>query len=130
MILTGAFLAEGARQVDNKLDVAGGVLARYAVGPDRVARFTLVVLTRADEEKTDPRVDVDFKPPTLDEPTSMRFEVPQASIGEFPGFAFFDIEVRLPSDGRWAVEVTAGGETLSLPLVVTGWTEPPSSLLN
>ena len=95
-----------------------------------MARFALVVLTRADEENSDRRVDVEIKPPTLDEPLSMRFEVPEASIGEFPGFAYFDIEVGLPVDGRWALEVSGGGETLSLPLVVTGWTEPPPPLLN
>lgn len=125
MILTGAFLAEGARTVNNKLDVSGGVLARFALGPDRTARFVLVVLTRADGEDGDRRVEVKIVPPTLDEPLRMSFEAPEAAVGEFPGFAFFDIAVTLPFDGRWVVEVAGGGETISLPLAVSSWGAPP-----
>jgi hypothetical protein len=125
--LTGAFLAEAARTVDNKLNVSGGVVSRFALGPDRFVRFVLVVLTRTDDETPDRRVDVTIKPPTLDEPLSMGFEVPEAAIGEFPGFAYFDVEVTLPFDGRWIIEVAGGGETLSLPLVVSAWEGPSSS---
>lgn len=121
MRLTGAFLAEAAATVDNKLNVSGGVLSKFTVGPDRYARFVLVVLTRADSDDSDRSVEVEFKPPTLDDAQHQRFEVPEASIGEFPGFAFFHIEVVLPFDGRWAIEVTAGGETISLPLIVNSW---------
>ncbi|BBX64003.1 hypothetical protein MSAS_31770 [Mycobacterium saskatchewanense] len=127
MVVTGAFLAEAAATVDNKLNVTGGVLSRFTVGPDRRVRFVLVILMRADSNDSDRRVDVELKPPTLDDSLVERFEVPEASIGEFPGFAFFDIEAALPTDGRWAVEVTAGGETVSLPLVVTAWT-PTSAI--
>lgn len=110
--------------VDNKLNVSGGVVSKFALGPDRSARFVLVVLTRADAGNSDRRVDVKLKPPTLDEPMPMQFEVPEAAIGEYPGFAFFDIDTKLPSDGRWMVEVTGGGETLSLPLIVSTWEGP------
>ncbi len=122
VILTGAFLAEAAATVDNKLNVSGGVLSKYTVGPDRRASLVLMVLTRADEDDTNRFIDVDIKPPTLDDPLHERFEAPEASVGEFPGFAFFPIEVLLPFDGRWAIEVTGGEETVSLPLVVEAWT--------
>ena len=125
VILSGAFLAEAAATVDNKLNVSGGVLSRFTVGADRLARFVLVVLTKADSGNSDRRVDVEIRPPTLDEPLHRRFDVPEASLGEFPGFAFFDIDVTLPFDGRWVIEVTGGGAGVSLPLVVTGWTLPP-----
>jgi len=137
-MVTGAFLAEAAATVDNKLNVSGGVLSRYMVGPDRRVGVALVVLIRAEPEPDgaddaddaggtdntdaaddDRWVDVEIKPPTLDDPLRTRFEVPQASIGVFPGYAFFDIQAMLPHDGHWAIEVTGGGETISLPLVLT-----------
>ncbi len=129
MILTGAFLAEQAATVDNKLNVAGGVLSKYTVGPDRSASFVLVVLTRADADaaNSDRRVEVELMPPTGDEPVYRRFLVPEQSVGEFPGFAFFGIEVNLPVDGRWVVVVTGGAEAITLPLLVSSWT-PPASL--
>ncbi len=134
-MVTGAFLAEAAATVDNKLNVSGGVLARYGVGPDRRVGVALVVLIRAepdsdpdgepdadddaDADASDRWVDVEIKPPTLGDSLHTRFEVPRASIGAFPGYAFFDIQAMLPHDGRWAIEVTGGGETISLPLVVS-----------
>ncbi len=126
MKLTGAFLAEAAATVDNKLNVQGGVLSKYTVGPDRFARFVLVVLTQPESEDSDRRVDVEIKPPTLDAPQYKWFDAPEASVGEFPGFAFFEIDGRLPVDGRWTIEVTCGESSVSLPLVVDGWT--PTSL--
>lgn len=129
MTVTGAFLAEAAATVDNKLQVSGGVLSKYTVGPDRSARFVLVVLTRSDADESDRGVDVEIKPPTLDDPLHRSFEVPEASVGEFPGFAFFAIDVMLPFDGRWAIEVTGGGETISLPLVVNEWAPPPLTVI-
>lgn len=124
MIVTGAFLAEAAATVDNKLNVQGGVLSKYTVGPDRWAQFVLVVLTRADSDDSDPRVVVEIRPPTLEEPLEQTFMVPEASIGEFPGFAFFDIAVNLPTDGRWVVTVNGGSDVISLPLLVAGWVPP------
>jgi hypothetical protein len=120
-------LAEAAATVDNKLNVQGGVLSRFTVGPDRWARFVLVVLTRADTENSDRRVDIEIMPPTLDEAQHLRFEVPEASLGEFPGFAFFEVNVNLPFDGRWTIAVNGGGDAVSLPLVVSGWEPPPAS---
>src|ERR1700739_3188994 len=108
-MLSGAFLAEAAATVDNKLNVQGGVLSRFAVGPDRLARFMLVVLTLPNDDDSGRRVDVEITPPTLDAPMRTSFEAPEATLGELPGFAFFGIDVTLPSDGRWGVEVTSGG---------------------
>jgi hypothetical protein len=124
--LTGAFLAEDAGTVDNKLNVAGGVLSKFTVGPDRSALFVLVVLTRAGEGNSDRRIEVELMPPTGEEPVHRRFELPEASIGEFPGFAYFVVDVRLPVDGRWVIVVTGGAEAITLPLVVDSWTPPPS----
>jgi hypothetical protein len=132
VILTGAFLAEQAATIDNKLNVAGGVLSKFTVGPDRSASFVLVVLTRADSDNSDNsdnsdrRVEVELIPPTGDAPVMRRFEVPEASIGEFPGFAFFGIDASLPVDGRWVIVVTGGTEAITLPLLVESWTPPPS----
>ena len=127
MILTGAFLAEQAATIDNKLNVAGGVLSKFTVGPDRSASLVLVVLTRADSDNSDRRVEVELIPPTGEAPVLRRFEVPEASIGEFPGFAFFGIDASLPVDGRWVIVVTGGSEAITLPLLVDTWT-PPSQL--
>jgi hypothetical protein len=130
VILTGAFLAEQAATIDNKLNVAGGVLSRFTVGPDRSASFVLVVLTRADGDTSDPterRVEVELIPPTGEAPMLRRFEVPEASIGEFPGFAFFGIDASLPVDGRWVLVVTGGSDAITLPLLVDTWT-PPAAL--
>lgn len=125
MIITGAFLAEAAATVDNKLNVSGGILSKFTVGADRFVRFVLVVLTQTDNDDSGRRVDVEIRPPTLDEPICQRFEAPEAAVGEFPGFAFFEIDARLPFDGRWVIDVTSGGSGVSLPLVVSSWTAPP-----
>jgi hypothetical protein len=118
MTVTWAFLAESAATVDNKLNVSGGVLSRYTVGPKRTARFVLVLMTEADTENPERQVNVEFRPPTFDEPVRKQFEVPEVALGKFPGFAFFDIDVNLPVDGRWLILVSGGAGTISIPLVV------------
>lgn len=127
--VTGAFLAEAAATVDNKLNVQGGVLSRYTVGPDRAARFVLVVLTRSESGNADRQVDVELTPPSTDEPLYRRFAVPEASLGDFPGFAFFEIDVNLHCDGRWLVDISGGPGKISLPLVVDEWTPPQTAPL-
>ncbi|AYE98252.1 hypothetical protein C0J29_29175 [Mycobacterium paragordonae] len=124
MILTGAFLADAAAVVDNKLNVSGGVLSRFALGPDRSARFVLVVLTQAEPGNTDRMVKIEMRPPNDDEPIRLEFEVPEASVAEFPGFAFFELQLRLPSDGRWVLVVTGGTGAISLPVLVTEFAPP------
>jgi hypothetical protein len=125
-MITGAFLAEAAAAVDNKLNVSGGVVSRFAVGPDRFARFVLVVLTESETDGTDRRLDVEIRPPNDDEPIRLDFELPAVSVAEFPGFAFFDIQIKLPVDGRWVLVVTAGAGAVSLPLLVSEITPPQS----
>ena len=119
-VITGAFLAEAASVVDNKLNVSGGVLSRFMVGPDRSAQFVLVVLTQAETDSPVRRVDVEIRPPTDDEPLKIEYELPGAAAGGEIGFAYFGIEVRLPVNGRWVFVVTGGAGAISLPLVVSG----------
>ncbi len=102
------------------------MLSKFTVGPDRSAGFVLVVLTRRDSDDSDRRIEVELIPPTGEAPVTRRFEVPEASVGEFPGFAFFGIDVNLPVDGRWVIVVTGGTEAITLPLLVDAWTPPPS----
>ncbi len=118
-MITGAFLAEAASVVDNKLNVTGGVLSGYLVGADRSAKFVLVVLTQAETDSPVRRVDVEIRPPTGGEPLTMEYGLPEAAAGGEIGFAFFDIEVRLPVDGRWVIVVTGGPGAISLPLQVS-----------
>lgn len=120
MIVTGAFLAEAAAVVDNKLNVTGGVLSRYMVGPDRAAEFVLVVLIQTETDVPDRRIDVEIRPPTGDAPLHTSYEVPEAAVTAEIGFAFFPVAARLPFDGRWVIVVTGGPGTVSLPLVVVG----------
>jgi hypothetical protein len=119
-VITGAFLAESASVVDNKLSVSGGVLSGFMVGPDRQARFALVVLTQAETDSPVRRVEVEIMPPTDDESLVIEYELPDAAAGGEIGFAFFNIEVRLPVNGRWVFVVTGGAGTFSLPLEVSG----------
>lgn len=119
-MITGAFLAESASAVDNKLDVKGGVLARFVVGPDRSAAFVLVVLTQAETGNPDRRIGVEILSPDGDEPRSITFELPDAAAGGEIGFAFYPIEIALPVDGRWVIVVTGGAGAISLPLLVSG----------
>lgn len=109
-MIVGAFLAEAASVVDNKLNVSGGVLYRFAVDPDRSAQFLLVVLTQAETDDPDRRVDVEVWPPTGDDAHHIEFELPEAAVAAEVGFAIFRIEVNLPVDGRWVLVVTGGAE--------------------
>jgi hypothetical protein len=119
-VITGVFLAESASVVDNKLKVSGGVLSRFTVGPDREARFVLVVLTQAETDRPVRRVEVEIMPPTDDESLILGYELPEAAVGGEIGFAFFNVEVVLPVNGRWVLVVTGGAGTFSLPLLVSG----------
>ena len=119
-MITGVFLAESASVVDNKLNVSGGVLSRFVVGPEREARFVLVVLTQAETDSPVRRVEVEIMPPTDDESLVIGYELPEAAVGGEIGFAFFGVEVRLPVNGRWVFMVTGGTGTFSLPLMVSG----------
>lgn len=118
-MIVGAFLAEAASAVDNKLNVAGGVLLRFAVEADRLAQFLLVVLTQSEPDLADRRVEVEIRPPTDDDPLNVEFELPEAAVAAELGFAIFPMEVNLPFDGRWVLVVTGGAGMISLPLIVS-----------
>lgn len=118
-MITGAFLAESASVVDNKLTVSGGVLSGYMVGPDRMARFVLVVLTQAETDSPDREVAVEIRPPAGDEPLTVEYQLPEAAAGGEIGFAYFNVEVCLPVNGRWVFVVTGGAGAVSLPLLVS-----------
>ncbi|GAB7146458.1 hypothetical protein LRC484719_50790 [Mycobacterium riyadhense] len=126
VILTGAFLADAAAAVDNKLNVSGGVLSRFALGPDRLARFVLVVLTQSEPGSSDRQVEIEMRPPTDDDPIRLQFEVPESAVAEFPGFAFFELQLRLPVNGRWVLVVTGGTGAISLPVLVSEMPSQPS----
>ncbi len=119
-MITGAFLAEAAAVVNDKLDVTGGVLASYRVGSDRLARLVLVVLTQAETDGPIRQVEVEIRPPAGEEPLHFAYDLPEAVEAGEIGFAFFNMEVSLPSDGRWIFVVTCGPGVVSLPLQVTG----------
>jgi hypothetical protein len=119
-MITGAFLAEAAAVVSNKLNVSGGVLSGYVVGPDRSARLVLVVLTQVETDGPVRRVDVEIRPPGDGEPIQISYDLPEAAASGEIGFAFFNVEVSLPSDGRWVFVVTCGPGAVSLPLQVSG----------
>lgn len=116
-MIVGAFLAEAASVVDNKLNVSGGVLYRFAVDPDRSAQFLLVVLTQAETDDPDRRVDVEVWPPTGDDAHHIEFELPEAA-GYHQHPTAVDGQVYLdPEDGESDL---GGAGTISLPLIVTG----------
>jgi hypothetical protein len=119
-VIVGAFLAESASVVNNKLEVSGGVLSGFMVGPDRSAAFTLVVLTQAETGNPDRRVEVEIWPPSGEDPLRVEHELPDAAASGEIGFAFFNFEVNLPDDGRWVLVVTGGAGVVSLPLTVSG----------
>jgi hypothetical protein len=119
-VITGAFLAEAASVVDNKLNVSGGVLSGFVVGPDRQVRFVLVVLTQSETDSPVRRIEVEIRPPTDDDPLVVVYELPDAVAAGEIGFAFFNVEVRLPVNGRWVLVVRGGTGTFSLPLTVQG----------
>jgi hypothetical protein len=119
-VITGVFLADAAAVVDNKLNVSGGVLSSFMVGPDRQAQFVLVVLSQTETDCPVRQVEVEIRPPTDDDPLIIEYELPDAAAGGEIGFAFFNIEVRLPVNGRWVFVVTGGAGVFSLPLQVSG----------
>lgn len=119
-MITGAFLADAAAVVNNKLDVTGGVLSGYLVGPDRTARMVLVVLTQTETDGPVRRVEVEIRPPGGDEPQHLTYDLPEAAASGEIGFAYFTVEVSLPADGRWVFVVTCGPGAVSLPLQVSG----------
>jgi len=119
-VIVGAFLAEEASVVNNKLAVSGGVLYRFALEEDRSAQFLLVLLTQAETDSPVRHVEVEIRPPTDDEPLVIEYELPEGAIAAEVGFAIFPIDVIMPVNGRWVIVVTGGAGFISLPILVSG----------
>ena len=122
MIVTGALLADRAASVDSKLHVWGGVLDRCQVGPDRIARFVLVVLTQTEvgdrgRGARQPKLDVEIIPPS-GEPQTLQLDIPKAAFAGENGFATFYLGIPAPVDGRYVLLATVGAHNISLPLTV------------
>ena len=123
MRISGAFLAEKVEAVDNKLNVRGGVISNYKLGPDRVAKFDLVVLTQGDTENaagTDRLVVIEVSPPNGAEPLHLHRELPMNLTNADVGFACFQLRLTLHLNGRWLVKMSGAAGNVSLPLTVSG----------
>jgi hypothetical protein len=122
MRISGAFLAEKTTAAANKLDVKGGVISKYNVGPDRVAQFDIVVLTQADDDtgSTDRLVVIEVSPPNGGEPLHMHRELPANLRNADVGFACFQFRLTLNLNGRWIVAMSGAAGAVSLPLTVSG----------
>ena len=123
MRITGAFLAEAAVAVDDKLHVWGGVLATYTLGAGRRLNVTLVVLTAPDHGTADPAVRVAIGVPSDAgdaETADLVFRVPDSVIDAEAGFAYFRLDEVLPFDGRYTFGISSGDSAISLPLTVRG----------
>ncbi len=46
--------------------------------------------------------------------------MPEAAVAAEIGFAFFDVNVRLPASGGWVIVVAGDSGAISLPLMVSG----------
>ena len=120
MRISGAFLAEKTEAVANKLDVQGGVIAKYKVGPDRTAQFDIVVLTQGDDGGADRLVVIEVLPPDLGEPLHMHRELPMNLTNADVGFACFQFKLTFNLNGRWTIAVKGAAGAVSLPLTVSG----------
>jgi hypothetical protein len=120
MRISGAFLAEKTEAVDNKLNVQGGVICNYKVGPDRVAKFDLVVVTQGDTGGADRLVVIEVSPPNGGQSIHMHRELPANLANADMGFACFQFRLTLNSNGRWLVTMAGAAGEVSLPLIVSG----------
>jgi hypothetical protein len=120
MRISGAFLAEKTEAFDNKLNVQGGVICNYKVGADRQAKFDLALLTQGDTGDADRLIVIELLPPDGGQPIHMHRELPASLTEADAGFACFQFQLPLNSNGRWTVNVTGAAGEASLPLIVSG----------
>jgi hypothetical protein len=120
MRISGAFLAEKTEAFDNKLNVQGGVISKYKVGPDRVAQFDIAVLTQGDTGGADRLVVIEVSPPNGGQPIHMHRELPANLTNAEAGFACFQLRLTLNVNGRWTVAMKGAAGEVSLPLTVSG----------
>lgn len=130
MIISGAFLAEAAAVENNKLQVQGGVITEYLVGPDRVAQFVIVVLTHGEPHTrsgggrhavaaaVDRFVQIEVRPPGGRDAPHLDLEVPEDLVDSEVGCAFFPIDLQVPVDGRYEILLDGCGATMLFPLTV------------
>ena len=119
MVITGAFLAESAASVDNKLHVWGGVIANYTVGDSREFQLALVLLTRRDDDSPDRTARIDVVPPGGGDAMSLTFDVPRSTAGADVGFAYTVVSGVFPYDGTYLFNVSSGGtSSIEIPLTV------------
>jgi len=124
-MITGAFFAEAAEAVDNTLNVTRGVLEYYNVDSTREVRVVLVLLTQTQTGgETNSDLEIKVTPP-IDraEPLILRDTLPAARGGL--GFVLFGIRTAMRADGRYEFEVSAGENTVSLPLTIRQIEFPP-----
>lgn len=117
--VTGALLAEAASVVDGKLDVRGGFLRHFQVGPDRTAEMTLIVFTEFEDGDTTPQLTVGLMKPSGDSQEE-QIDVPAPSMapGGEVAFAFWSIVIPVEEDGKYLLEVRGDKGAVSLPLTV------------
>jgi hypothetical protein len=120
MRISGAFLAEKTAAVANKLEVQGGVISKYKVDRDRVAKFDIVVLTQGDTGGADRLVVIEVSPPEGGEPLHMHRELPMNLLNGDVGFACFQFQLTLNVNGRWNIAMKGAAGEVSLPLTVSG----------
>lgn len=133
--MTGAFLAEWADVVDNKLQVSGGVLSTFTTGADRAVNIVVVLLTHADEATPSASgrhaksadgeqlsiVQLEITQPT-GQTSTHGLELPGDLNDSEVGCAFFPLELQLPFDGRHEIVLTCNEVRISLPLTITAAT--------
>lgn len=122
-MITGAFLAETAATVDNKLHVWGGVIESYGVSRTREFNLVMVMLTKRDSAGPDRTVHIEIRPPVGappgTEPGRLSFDVPETLIAAEAGFAYHPIRGTLPFDGRYVFMVSIGNQLpVAVPLTV------------
>lgn len=118
MIVTGALLAQSAAVVDNKLDITGGVIDNFRVGPDRLAWVMLVVLIQPEPLDQKPTVDIKILSPEGNS-HEVHLEVPPSSLGGEVGFVLSPLGIPVPVDGRYLLSISSHGGLVSLPLKVS-----------
>lgn len=119
--VTGALLAEDASVVDGKLNVRGGFLRHFQVGPDRTAVMTLIVFTEFEDRDTAPKVTLGLVKPCGDaQEEQIDMPVPSMAPGGEVGFAFWPILIPVEADGKYLLEVRGDEGVVSLPLTVRG----------
>lgn len=119
MIVTGAFLAESATVVDNKLNVRGGVVDRFQVPPSRVVALTLVVLTQPEPFDKEPELELTMTGP-VELALQQRIAVPQSSLGGTIGFVVAPLRFTATADGVHALSVVGHRGSATMPLTVIG----------